>query len=325
MPDKKRQKQVVAITGQGDAHLPFVERHLKVPLVVFDMRDLTHGKELTYRIVKDKVLVDYDSSLLDNVSGVWFRKPQPIRADTLSVDEALKPYSLDALEKHSLLFTDAFDHATWVSNYYAMLRSSNKNLQLAVAHQLGFSVPDTIITSSPEEAAVFLDAHPQSVSKPLTTTYPVINGKQQILLTTIIDKRHKPDLSGLHLAPSIFQEAIDTAQDIRVTVVGDEVFPAYMNSAVEQESEHATTRDNRLGKPQLEAIRDFPNALAQKCIALNKALGLNFSAIDLLLDKKGGYWFLETNPNGQWAFVEEATGLPIGKAIATLLESDPQA
>lgn len=29
---------------------------------------------------------------------------------------------------------------------------------------------------------------------------------------------------------------------------------------------------------------------------------------------------LEINPNGQWAFIEEATGQPIGKAIAGFLE-----
>jgi hypothetical protein len=47
---------------------------------------------------------------------------------------------------------------------------------------------------------------------------------------------------------------------------------------------------------------------------------LEFGAIDLVLDKKGEIWFLENNANGQWAFVEEATGQPIGKAMADLLQ-----
>lgn len=321
MSGKKTQKRVVVITGRSDAHIPFVERHLRVPLTVFDMRDLADGAALTFDMVGEKMLVTYEGTPLDNVCGVWFRKPQAIQRDTLPVVDTYKPYALDALEKHALLFIDAFDDAVWVSNYYGMLRASNKNLQPVVAKQLGFRVPDTIITSNADDAQAFIDKHPVCVSKSLTTTYPEIDGKQQILLTTLIDKNNRPDLTNLYLAPSIFQEAVDTAQDIRVTVVGDKVFPAYMNSGVEQEGGHTTTRDNRLGKPYITAIRDFPKGIARKCVELNHALGLNLGAIDLLLDKEGEYWFLEINPNGQWAFVEEATGLPIGKTIARLLES----
>lgn len=64
---------------------------------------------------------------------------------------------------------------------------------------------------------------------------------------------------------------------------------------------------------------DFPADLAEKCVRLLKELGLGFGAIDMLVDSAGEYWFLENDPNGQWAYVEQATGQPIGKAIADLL------
>jgi len=51
------------------------------------------------------------------------------------------------------------------------------------------------------------------------------------------------------------------------------------------------------------------------------SLGLTFSAIDFVVDSKGVYWFLENNPNGQWAFVEQETGQQMGKALAELLTS----
>lgn len=304
-----------------DAHIPFVERHLRVPLTVFDMRDLANGTELTFEITKGRTSVSYGGQRLDAVSGVWYRKPLPIDREALPVEDTYRDYSYDALDRHSLLMLGAFEHAVWVSDYYAMLRAGNKNLQAVIAKQLGFRVPDTLITSSAATAGRFINERSQCVSKPLTTRHPSINGKQQILLTTLIDKSQRPNLQNLHLAPSIFQSAIDTARDIRVTVVGNKVFPAYMDSAIEHTDGHTYTRDNRLGKPRVEAIRDFPKDLSAKCVALNRTFGLNFGAIDLLLDKKGGYWFLEINPNGQWAFVEEATGQPIGKAIARLLES----
>ncbi len=66
---------------------------------------------------------------------------------------------------------------------------------------------------------------------------------------------------------------------------------------------------------------DLSDETRLRCIEYVKVLGLQYSAIDLALDEDGKYWFLEVNPNGQWAFVELATVLQISKAIAELLSS----
>ena len=54
-------------------------------------------------------------------------------------------------------------------------------------------------------------------------------------------------------------------------------------------------------------------------------IGLLFSAFDLVVDKEGRFWFLEDNPNGQWAFIEQWTHQPIGRSIAALLTGGPGA
>lgn len=46
---------------------------------------------------------------------------------------------------------------------------------------------------------------------------------------------------------------------------------------------------------------------------------LNFGCFDLIVTPDGEYVFLECNPNGQWLWVELATGLPIAEAIADFL------
>jgi len=46
---------------------------------------------------------------------------------------------------------------------------------------------------------------------------------------------------------------------------------------------------------------------------------LRFSAIDLVEATDGDFWFLEANPNGQWAWIEQRTGAPVSAAIATAL------
>lgn len=48
-------------------------------------------------------------------------------------------------------------------------------------------------------------------------------------------------------------------------------------------------------------------------------LGLRFGALDFLVTPSGEWYFLEVNPNGQWAWIEQETGLPISSAIADAL------
>ena len=64
----------------------------------------------------------------------------------------------------------------------------------------------------------------------------------------------------------------------------------------------------------------MPIDIQEKCIQLTQRLGLNYSAIDLILDKKDQYFFLECNPNGQWAWFEVRLGFPLSRSIVNLLK-----
>lgn len=130
-------------------------------------------------------------------------------------------------------------------------------------------------------------------------------------------------MDNLHLAPAVFQQAIDAVADIRVTVVGEQVFAAIIHDKVD--TNPAAVRDWRFGHSAAAIYfasydKEFPLEMKKRCVELVKRLGLKYGAIDIVLNKKGEFWFLEINPNGQWAFIEEDTGQPIGKALAKLLE-----
>ena len=71
---------------------------------------------------------------------------------------------------------------------------------------------------------------------------------------------------------------------------------------------------------------DLPSQVAQKCIALTRQLGLAFGAIDLILTPEGKYIFLEINPNGQWAWIEQmCPEIRISDALIDLLVSQESA
>lgn len=49
------------------------------------------------------------------------------------------------------------------------------------------------------------------------------------------------------------------------------------------------------------------------------SFGLLFGAFDFSVTPNGEWWFLECNPNGAWAWIEDRVQLPIANALADLL------
>lgn len=318
-----RRNQIVVLSEHVDAHIPFVQQHSNAEWIVISPKDLITGKQLSLRIGEYKRAVTFGDLSLSNVVGVWYRKPQLIDRELLPVAEELKNYCMSAIERQYTMLLGAFPDAVWVSDYYAGLRASNKFLQLSIARQLGFAIPETVITGSAEAASTFVAEHNPAITKRLATALPRVGGKQTVFMTTHIHNRGDHTFNNVDLAPAMFQSAIDVKYDIRVTVVGNQAFAAYIKS----DERHAPqpVRDARFGQLngtlEITAAPDFPRHIADLCVAHTKAMGLTFGALDIIEDSKGVFWFIENNAGGQWAYVEKATGLPIGRAIADLLES----
>ena len=110
------------------------------------------------------------------------------------------------------------------------------------------------------------------------------------------------------------QNCISKEYELRITIVGDKVFSAKVNS---QENKNTLTDWRKEKNPFV--IYELPTEIEQKCIQLTKKLNISFGAIDLVRDKNGDYIFLEINPNGQWAWIEMETGLKISDEIINYL------
>ncbi len=69
-------------------------------------------------------------------------------------------------------------------------------------------------------------------------------------------------------------------------------------------------------------VTTVPDEVRAGVRGLLDRLGLVFGALDFSVTAEGEWFFLELNPNGQWGWIEAATGLPIASAIADVLEAD---
>jgi glutathione synthase/RimK-type ligase-like ATP-grasp enzyme len=101
-------------------------------------------------------------------------------------------------------------------------RAESKILQLTVAARVGLPVPPTVVSNDCDRLRAFLAAHPRSVIKTLRCDYVTS------IPTRIIDERDLSDPTAVSLAPMIVQALVDCEADVRVCVVGDQVFAAAM-------------------------------------------------------------------------------------------------
>jgi hypothetical protein len=107
----------------------------------------------------------------------------------------------------------------------------------------------------------------------------VVQGEEQgVLFTNKLKPAHVAQLP-VSVDPSIYQRNIPKAYkayEVRVTVVGQEVFAA----AVDSQATVTTQQNWRRVRLPFRAY-ELPVAVADKCVALVQALQLRFGAIDL--------------------------------------------
>jgi glutathione synthase/RimK-type ligase-like ATP-grasp enzyme len=197
-------------------------------------------------------------------------------------------------------------------------RADCKIEQLYRAERLGFRVPQTLITNEPEEFVDFFNRqHGPLVSKPA-----IVNVFSEVypLLARYTERVTRQDLlylDRLETCPAIFQQCITKDVEVRVTVVGERVFAAEIQS---QRSRHARIDWRRYDLSHTPHLpHELPSAVAVRCCALLHELNLSYGAIDLIRDADGEYVFLEVNPNGQYLWLEHLTGMPISDAVCDFL------
>ena len=102
--------------------------------------------------------------------------------------------------------------------------------------------------------------------------------------------------------------------DVRVHVVGDEVFASEVKS-----NAHDYRYASLSGNDVELAATTVSAEIADRCRAMVTGMGLAVAGIDLRHTPDGRWICFEVNPSPAFVYYEEATGQPIGQAIAHLL------
>lgn len=251
---------------------------------------------------------------LRDVRAAYYRRPGTPEL-TGAKDAATRDYLANEWSAVTRSLWNALE-GRWLSSPFAILRAEDKPRQLALATALGFDIPDTLISNNFEAAAAFVGTR-DAIGKPLRHALIERGEAGEVLFTSRLDPLKPQDREAVALAPVIYQREIRKAYDVRVTVIGDSVFSVAIHSQHHSETQVDWRSGTRLDLRH-EPI-ELPDEIVEKCLSLTRALDLRYGAIDLIADVEGQHWFLEINPNGQWAWIERRTGLPLAAAIVNEL------
>jgi len=198
-----------------------------------------------------------------------------------------------------------------------IIAASNKLNQLKLAHNVGFNIPNTLISSNQSQIIQFLEYNPSLIYKTLSHPTIIEKNKEFVIYTNEVTLDDLSDENSLKASLNLFQSNISKKTELRVTVVGNEVFTCEIYS---QDSQ-LTKTDWRVY--DLANVPHYPvelkNEINNKCIEITRALDLEYATIDLIIDNNRDFWFLEVNPNGLWAWIELITNLKISDAFANIL------
>lgn len=213
----------------------------------------------------------------------------------------------------------------WISNPDATIESSDRIKQLSAANKIGFDIPPTMITNDSTTAKEFYSLHDRSVVLKALHHHSIIVGTKifSAYARAINDSELLMLDKYLASAPCVLQKRLAKRSELRVTVIGEEVFAAELGKNFLRE-DHDIDIHHHLSSNNfpIENVKHLPDRIHNGCISLVKSLGLKYGAIDFAVEKDSNQpVFLEINPTGEWYWIEAKTGLRMTEAVADLIES----
>jgi hypothetical protein len=184
-----------------------------------------------------------------------------------------------------------------------------RQLQIARRH---FAIPQWKFTSAPSKQPIF---NMRWVIKSLTGEPLPNETGSKVIYTTDAEPERLAD--GF---PWFLQARVDAAFDVTVVFVDGELFAF----ALDRNSFPGLDWRRSIGQDVVDrgwCRFDLSSSVSTRLTAVMNELGLRFGRIDLLTDDLSSdeFWFLEVNPNGQWAWLDLRQDNGLFESVVTFL------
>lgn len=298
---------VLILSSQHDAHVLRVSEVLSSLGV--EVQTLAHDAPEDFAIIRGS-----EGELVFRIGGTH------LAPDLVWMRPKIRPQSGSTLEEHA---EEQVNRAQWLGSYreiaacledkiYNNHRDSfldyKKIFQMKVARRCGFKVPISMISNARNELIDFVLKRESAVTKPIGAASLMKLGRNgrllfQAMLTTRVnrDLAAQCDEESFRFCPALVQEEIKKSFELRIYADHSRVFAISLQS-----QNHACTEvDWRPGESFIskDIFRPSPGFEA-RILRLVREIGVAYGVIDIIVDNENKLWFLECNPEGQWASID---------------------
>ncbi len=271
-------------------------------------RDMFEEYEIIYSLQGREMTIIMEGEIYtvnnDSLKGVFFRAPVFLRAHkTYSITEKLYRSQGSSFIRNLVVF----EKAKWINHPVKTYRAENKLFQLKCAQDVGLMVPKTFVGNALPQDIVTTKKY---VVKSLDTALFYNESQEYFTYSSVVSGSELIN-SNLREAPIILQEFLVDKRDIRVTVVGNMLFPISITKC--GKNIYGDWRKNTKETLQYRT-ESLPDNISNNIIKLMDKLELFFGGIDLAFSN-GEYYFIEVNPTGEWSWLSPYSSIPIQKAI----------
>jgi glutathione synthase/RimK-type ligase-like ATP-grasp enzyme len=313
-------KTILLVTEEFDPtadHLIQVLRRRGCPVLRWNLDRYPQESTLSYRASPHQfcgsIATEGRMVPLDLIGSVWYRASR-----CRGFPASLKPEELEFATREAESALNALPLVTdwhWIDEPRRHRDAAWKPAQLAAARRLNLAIPRTVITNDPDAVMAFREKSGGTIIfKSLSQTLGLEPGRAAF--TGIVTDEVLSSLNLIRHTPGIFQELVLKDYEVRLTVVADKMFAVKILS----QGNERTKLDWRIAPHDIkyEPI-DLPADICDKVRAFMAEAGLIYSCIDFIVTPEGRHVFLESNPRGQYLWIEHYTGMPITEAIADAL------
>ena len=261
----------------------------------------------------------------DCFDAVWLRRrrPVPVPADLHPDDERFAKN--EAAKFYDDFWVLTSPDARWIHSAQVADAGESKLIQLAVARRAGFNVPPTLVSNDRSAICAFI-AHAQSLSqRVIYKTFTPVGWQEgdtyRQMYVRPVSREQIEQNSFIEAVPGIYQQLIEKKFEVRSTFFGSRALSVKIDSQAHPKGMFDWRNAINL-KGYLSPI-DLPSEVTEKCLRLMSAMSLSVGCFDFVVDKKGEYWFLEVNQQGQFLWVEAGCPeIPMLDAFVSFVTDD---
>lgn len=258
----------------------------------------------------------------NEVSVVWVRRPfvELTLEEQSNNSNDFKMWKAEWNKTLLGLYLD-LNNIPWLNPVRKAYKAENKYLQRKLALDIGFKVPDLIVSNSKQEILNFSEKHEKVVLKLMSQEfYPMEDGTFKGIYVNQVSYQELLEFNDIEENPIVLQEYIEKSYEVRYTIVGKEHFACKIES---QKSNKTSIDWRRYDIPNTPHYSlQPPIEIRNKITDYMGALELEYGAMDFIVSPNNEWYFLEINCMGQWLWIEDLTGLSISTSIANWLISN---